>query len=157
MMVKNIRSLTVFLALCLSVSLVGGWITQTSVNDWYQTLAKPPFNPPDWVFAPTWITLYVMMALSAWRVWLRSAGSIRQLAILLFAIQLALNLAWSFIFFGAKTPGFAAIEIVALWIAIFTTLLTFSRIDRVAAWLMCPYLLWVSFATYLNVSIYLMN
>jgi benzodiazapine receptor len=97
------------------------------------------------------------MALSAWRIWLRSAGRIRQLAMLIFAIQLALNLAWSFIFFGAKSPSFASIEIVALWIAIFTTLLTFSRIDRVATWLMCPYLLWVSFAIYLNVSIYLMN
>jgi benzodiazapine receptor len=156
-MIKNIRSLIVFLALCLSVSLIGGWITQTSVNDWYQTLVKPTLNPPDWVFAPTWVTLYVMMALSAWRIWLRSAGRIRQLAMLIFAIQLALNLAWSFIFFGAKSPSFAAIEIVALWITIFISLLTFSRIDRIAVWLMIPYLLWVSFAIYLNVSIYLLN
>lgn len=156
-MIRKVGSLIIFLALCLIVSSLGGWITQTSVNDWYQNLAKPPLSPPDWVFAPTWITLYVIMAVSAWRIWLRSAGSIRQLAILVFAIKLALNLAWSFIFFGAKSPGFAAIEIVALWMAIFATLLTFWRIDRAAGWLMCPYLLWVSFAIYLNVSIFFMN
>jgi benzodiazapine receptor len=109
---NNTVPLVFFLAVCLGVSAVGGWITQTSVNDWYQTLIKPSMNPPDWVFAPTWITLYVMMAVAGWRVWLRPENSLRRMAMVAFAIQLMLNLIWSFIFFGAKSPGFAAIEIV---------------------------------------------
>ena len=143
--------------MCLGVAAVGGWITQTSVNDWYQTLIKPSMNPPDWVFAPTWITLYVMMAVAGWRVWLRPENSLRRMAMVAFAIQLMLNLIWSFIFFGAKSPGFAAIEIVLLWISILITLLLFWRIDRFAGWMMCPYVLWVSFAIYLNISIVLRN
>ena len=154
---KNTVPLVFFLTVCLGVSAVGGWITQTSVNDWYQTLAKPPMNPPDWVFAPTWITLYVMMAVAGWRVWLRPENSLRRMAMVAFAIQLMLNLIWSFIFFGAKSPGFAAIEIVLLWISILITLLLFWRIDRFAGWMMCPYVLWVSFAIYLNISIVLLN
>ena len=122
---KNTVPLVFFLTVCLGVSAVGGWITQTSVNDWYQTLAKPPMNPPDWVFAPMWITLYVMMAVAGWRVWLRSANNIRRMAMVAFAVQLMLNLIWSFIFFGAQSPGFAAIEIVLLWISILITLLMF--------------------------------
>jgi benzodiazapine receptor len=154
---KNTVPLLFFLAMCLGVAAVGGWITQTSVNDWYQTLIKPPMNPPDWVFTPTWIALYVMMAVAGWRVWLRPANSLHRMAMLAFAIQLILNLMWSFIFFGAKSPGFAAIEIVLLWISILITLLLFWRIDRFAGWIMCPYVLWVSFAIYLNISIFLRN
>lgn len=154
---KNTVPLVFFLTVCLGVSAVGGWITQTSVNDWYQTLAKPPMNPPDWVFAPTWITLYVMMAVAGWRVWLRSANNIRRMAMVAFAVQLMLNLIWSFIFFGAQSPGFAAIEIVLLWISILITLLMFWRIDGFAGWLMSPYIVWVSFAIYLNISIVLLN
>jgi benzodiazapine receptor len=154
---NNTVPLVFFLAVCLGVSAVGGWITQTSVNDWYQTLIKPSMNPPDWVFAPTWITLYVMMAVAGWRVWLRPENSLRRMAMVAFAIQLMLNLIWSFIFFGAKSPGFAAIEIVLLWISILITLLLFWRIDRFAGWMMCPYVLWVSFAIYLNISIVLLN
>jgi benzodiazapine receptor len=154
---KNTVPLVFFLTVCLGVSAVGGWITQTSVNDWYQTLAKPPMNPPDWVFAPMWITLYVMMAVAGWRVWLRSANNIRRMAMVAFAVQLMLNLIWSFIFFGAQSPGFAAIEIVLLWISILITLLMFWRIDGFAGWLMSPYIVWVSFAIYLNISIVLLN
>ena len=154
---NNTVPLVFFLAVCLGVSAVGGWITQTSLNDGYQTLIKPSMNPPDWVFAPTWITLYVMMAVAGWRVWLRPENSLRRMAMVAFAIQLMLNLIWSFIFFGAKSPGFAAIEIVLLWISILITLLLFWRIDRFAGWMMCPYVLWVSFAIYLNISIVLLN
>ncbi len=104
-----------------------------------------------------WITLYVMMAVAGWRVWLRSANNIRRMAMVAFAVQLMLNLIWSFIFFGAQSPGFAAIEIVLLWISILITLLMFWRIDGFAGWLMSPYIVWVSFAIYLNISIVLLN
>jgi translocator protein len=154
---KNTFSLVFFFLVCLGVSAVGGWVTQTSVNDWYQTLAKPPLNPPDWLFAPTWITLYVMMAIAGWRVWMRSANTLRRIALATFAVQLTLNLVWSFIFFGAKSPGFAAIEIVFLWVSILATLVIFWCVDRFAGWLMFPYLLWVSFASYLNFAIFLLN
>ena len=154
---KNTFSLVFFFLVCLGVSAVGGWVTQTSVNDWYQTLAKPPLNPPDWLFAPTWITLYVMMAIAGWRVWMRSANTLRRIALATFAVQLTLNLVWSFIFFGAKSPGFAAIEIVFLWVSILSTLVIFWCVDRFAGWLMFPYLLWVSFASYLNFAIFLLN
>jgi translocator protein len=154
---KNTFSLVFFFLVCLGVSAVGGWVTQTSVNDWYQTLAKPPLNPPDWLFAPTWITLYVMMAIAGWRVWMRSANTLRRIALATFAVQLTLNLVWSFIFFGAKSPGFAAIEIVFLWVSILATLVIFWFVDRFAGWLMFPYLLWVSFASYLNFAIFLLN
>ncbi len=157
MQLKNSVSFLVLIGICLSVSALGGWITHTSVNDWYQTLHKPPLNPPDWLFAPTWITLYVMMAIAAWRVWTRSSGQPRRKAMLAFAIQLTLNLAWSFFFFGAKSPGMAAIEIFALWFAIISSLIIFWRIDRLAGWLMCPYLFWVTFAIYLNISIFALN
>lgn len=154
---KNTFSLVFFFLVCLGVSAVGGWVTQTSVNDWYQTLAKPPLNPQDWLFAPTWITLYVMMAIAGWRVWMRSANTLRRIALATFAVQLTLNLVWSFIFFGAKSPGFAAIEIVFLWVSILATLVIFWCVDRFAGWLMFPYLLWVSFASYLNFAIFLLN
>lgn len=154
---RNSVSLIVFLSFCLCVSAVGGWITQKSVNDWYQALVKPPLTPPDWLFAPTWISLYVMIAFAGWRVWTLSRGFVRRNSMAIFAVQLLLNLVWSFIFFGSRSPGFAALEIVALWIVILATLLIFWRIDRIAGWLMVPYLLWVSFATYLNISIFLLN
>ena len=154
---RNSTSLFVLIGICLGVSAVGGWITRTSVNDWYQTLEKPLLNPPNWLFAPTWITLYIIMAVAAWRAWTRSRNHVRRRAMLAFAIQLALNLAWSFLFFGAKSPGLAAIEILALWIAVITSSITFWHIDHLAGWLMCPYLLWVSFAGYLNIAIFVLN
>ena len=154
---RNSASFLILIGICLGVSLLGGWITQTSVNDWYQTLKKPHLTPPDWLFAPTWITLYVMMAVAAWRVWTRATSHARRKAMSAFAIQLTLNLAWSVLFFGAKSPGMAAIEIFALWIAIIISLIIFWHIDRLAGWLMCPYLLWVTFASYLNVSIFVLN
>ena len=154
---RNSASFLILVGICLGVSALGSWITQASVNDWYQTLKKPLLNPPNWLFAPTWITLYVMMAVAAWRVWIRSRSRARRTAMLAFAIQLTLNLTWSFLFFGAKSPGLAAIEIFALWIAIIASLIIFWRIDRLAGWLMCPYLLWVTFASYLNISIFSLN
>ena len=108
---QNIASLGGFLALCLAVSAIGGVVTRTTVHDWYQELAKPSFTPPDWVFAPIWITLYLLMGVSVWLVWWRAENRNRRVPMTAFGVQLALNLAWSFIFFGARSIGWAAIEL----------------------------------------------
>lgn len=147
----------IFLALCLAVSALGGVATASSVGTWYQTLAKPSFNPPDWLFAPVWTTLYFMMAVAGWRVWRR--GGLREtwLALSLFGLQLLLNLTWSILFFGMRSIGAALIEIVVLLLAIIATMVVFWRRDRVAGALFIPYAGWVSFATLLNAALWRLN
>ncbi|MGW8270775.1 MAG: TspO/MBR family protein [Burkholderiales bacterium] len=149
-----------FLALCFAVAAAGGAITATSVGGWYQGLAKPWFNPPDWVFGPVWTLLYAMIALAGWRVWrLRGWGAQGRFepALLVWALQLALNLCWSFVFFGARMIGAALVEIVVLLAAIGVTLRLFARIERLAAWLLAPYAAWVAFATLLNAALWRLN
>ena len=145
------------LALCFAVAGLGGAVTAGSVGTWYQTLAKPPFNPPDWVFGPVWTTLYILMAFAAWRAWERQYFRRDSPALWLFVGQLALNLAWSYIFFGARAIGPAAAEILLLWVAIALTLRCFWRLDRWAGLLFIPYLAWVSLAIALNLSIWWLN
>lgn len=149
-----------FLALSFAVAAAGGAITATSVGSWYQGLAKPWFNPPDWVFGPVWTLLYAMIALAGWRVWrLRGWGAQGwfEPALLVWALQLALNLCWSFVFFGARMIGAALVEIVVLLAAIGVTLRLFARIERLAAWLLAPYAAWVAFATLLNAALWRLN
>lgn len=148
--VRSLMGLVFFLALCFVVSAVGGAVTATSVGDWYQTLAKAPFNPPDWVFAPVWSALFLLMAVAAWRIW-RPAGAVaarRELA--LFFVQLALNLGWSVIFFGLRAPGWALLELLFLVAAVVATTVAFWRRDRLAGALFAPYAAWVGFALALN-------
>jgi tryptophan-rich sensory protein len=123
---------------------------------WNDTLEKPSFNPPGWVFGPVWTVLYFLMAMAAWLVW-RKKGPGAKPALGLWGVQLALNLAWSWIYFGAQRPGAAVIEIVALLGAIVATMAAFLRIERVAGLLMLPYLAWVAFAAVLNWSIWRLN
>ena len=144
----------VILALCLGVSAVGGAVTASSVGSWYPTLAKPAFNPPNWIFAPVWTVLYFMMAIAAWRIWRRGGGS---RALSLFALQLALNLAWSIIFFGMHAVGAALLEIAVLLLAILATTVVFWRSDRMAGMLFVPYAAWVAFAAILNAAIWQLN
>jgi translocator protein len=139
------------LVLCLAVGAGAGFLTAQSVLTWFPTLVKPSFNPPAWVFAPVWTTLYIMMALAAWLVWLRKGS------LVLFYVQLALNFAWSLLFFGLHSPAMALVDIVVLWVAILLTLLAFWKVDRRAGWLLVPYLAWVSFAGVLNASIWWLN
>lgn len=153
---RNLLALGVFLVVCFAVSALGGAVTASSVGGWYQTLAKPSFNPPDWVFAPVWTLLYAMMAIAGWLVW-RRAGAASRAALGLFALQLVLNLGWSLIFFGAQAIGAALVEIGVLWLAILATLIAFYRIDRRAGLLLAPYLAWVSFATLLTASLWMLN
>ena len=154
---RDLLGLGAFLALCLVVSGIGGLVTATSVGGWYMTLDKPAFNPPNWIFAPVWTLLYLMMAVAGWRVWRSPATAARVNALRLFGLQLALNLLWSVVFFGFQLIGTALIEILMLLSAIVFNTLLFWRIERLAGWLFFPYVLWVSFAAVLNLSLWLLN
>lgn len=144
-----------FVILCLAAGALGGFATAQSVIEWYPTLTKPTWNPPAWVFAPVWTTLYVLMALAAWMAWRR--GPVAKSALQLFIVQLALNVAWSFIFFGAHNPGLAFAEIIVLWLAIIATARAFWRLSPPAGLLMLPYIAWVSFAAVLNFTVWRLN
>jgi translocator protein len=144
-----------FIALTLAVGFLAGQVTAPNIPGWYAHLVKPGINPPAWVFAPVWTLLYVLMAVAAWRVWLKTGW--RRAALGLWAIQLGLNFAWSFIFFGAHALLPALVELAVLWLAILATLLAFWRIDRPASWLLAPYLTWVSFAGMLNFWLWQLN
>lgn len=154
---RELLGLVGFLAACFAVSAIGGVVTATSVGSWYQELEKPAFNPPDWVFAPVWTTLYILMAIAGWRVWRCAHSAARTTALIVFAGQLSLNLAWSILFFGLQSIGGALLEIILLLAAIVVTIALFWRIDRPAAVLLLPYLLWVSYAALLNGSLWLLN
>lgn len=149
--------LAAFLAASFVVAAVGGMFTSAGMPDWYMSLEKPAFNPPSWVFGPAWTTLYIMMAVAAWLVWKRAGFGGATTALTLYFVQLALNLAWSGIFFALQSPGWALIEIVVLWLAIAATTRLFFRHSAAAGWLMVPYLAWVSFAAVLNAAIWQLN
>jgi tryptophan-rich sensory protein len=151
----NWIGLTAFLVACFAVATIGGVVTQASVDTWYPTLAKPAFTPPDRVFGPVWTVLYAMMAVAAWLVWRRIGwhGG----ALVLFFVQLALNLLWSILFFGLQLVGLALVDITVLVVLIALTTVAFWRIDRRAGLLLVPYLLWVVYASALNGAIWLMN
>jgi tryptophan-rich sensory protein len=146
-----------FLLLCFAAAAIGGRFTAMSVGDWYPTLAKPPLAPPAWVFGPVWTTLYTLMAIAAWLVWRRGGWRSQSGPLALFLVQLALNVAWSGLFFGLRSPGLAFGEIVLLWLAIAATASQFWRQSRAAALLLVPYLLWVTFAGYLNFGYWRLN
>ena len=144
--------------LCEGVGLLAAWATQTSVTTWYPTLTKPGFTPPDWLFGPVWTVLYAMMGVAAALVWQRrTEDTTSQSALVLFGVQLLLNGGWSFAFFGARSPGLGLIVIVALWGALAWTTERFFRVRAAAGWLLVPYLLWVTYAGALNLSIWLLN
>jgi len=146
-----------FIAGCAAVYAISGALTAVSVGGWYQGLAKPAFNPPDWLFAPVWGVLYAMMAVAVWRVWRLREHPGRSAALGLFAVQLLLNVGWSAVFFGLQAVGAALVEIVVLWLAIAATTAAFIRVDRGAGLMLVPYLLWVSFAAVLNAAIWRLN
>ena len=154
---RDLLGLGAFVALCAAVSVIGGAVTATSVTTWYQALEKPAFNPPDWLFPIVWTALYVMIAIAGWRVWRRAPIEVTSRALALFAAQLALNLGWSFLFFGLQQIGLALAEIVVLWLAIAANAVRFWRIDRWAAALLLPYLVWVAYAAVLNAALWLLN
>jgi len=149
--------LVVLVGLCLAVGALGGWVTADSVKTWYTTINKPSFTPPNWVFGPVWTVLYVLMGIAGWRVWCKARPDQLRVPLALFAVQLALNLAWSVVFFGAHRIGGAVVVIVGLEAAILATMVAFRRIDGLAALLLVPYALWVVFAAVLNIAVWQLN
>lgn len=150
-------SLLPFVVVCLAVAGIGALFTNSSVKTWYPQLHRPEWTPPNWIFGPVWTTLYLMMAFSAWLVWRGSNWSAARFALLLFAIQLVLNMLWSAMFFGMRRIGPAFAEILLLWMMIIATTVAFYSLSLLAAWLLIPYIAWVGLASYLNFRIWQMN
>lgn len=150
-MPKNIPKLIISLGLCLGAGILGSVFTVSAIPEWYSTLNKPSFSPPNWIFGPVWTILYILMGYSLYLVWTK-----RKIPTV-FWIQLILNAAWSIIFFGLKNPILALVDIAVLWIVIVLTIKAFYKINKLAGQLLFPYLAWVSFATILNLSIIFLN
>lgn len=157
-MPRDVYKLIISVSFCLFVGFAGSIITSPSIPTWYSTLQKPFLSPPNWIFAPVWTILYILMGIAAYLVWRQGLKKkIVRFALKLFLLQLALNFLWSVIFFGLHLPLLALGEIILLWIVIFMTMKSFSPINKNAALLLLPYLLWVSFAVLLNAGIVLLN
>ena len=149
------RPLLLFIIVTLAVGALGSVFTKPSIPTWYAALNRPGFAPPNWLFAPVWTTLYILMAVAAWRAW--KATGLKSSALIAYAIQLVLNVAWSAIFFGLHRIDLALVEIAVLWLAILATIILFWRADRIAGLLMLPYLAWTGFAGFLNYAFWSLN
>ncbi|MFA6554567.1 MAG: TspO/MBR family protein [Candidatus Paceibacterota bacterium] len=158
MKISNPLKLIIAIVVSELAGIIGTVFTSPSVTGWYSTLIKPSFNPPSWVFGPVWTTLFVLMGIAAFLIWKK--GLERRdvkIALSIFIGQLVLNTLWSIIFFGIHSPGGAFIEILFLWMAILATIISFYKISKAAAYLLIPYILWVSFAMFLNYTIWMIN
>ena len=149
--------LVFWLGLCLAVAGLGGRLTVNEIPGWYRTLVRPAIAPPNWVFGPVWTLLYALTAIAAWRAWLAAPSQMRTCGLALFLVQLALNFAWSWIFFRQHALGAALAEVLLLWSAIGATTLVFAMVAPLSAWLIAPYWAWVSFATILNAAFWRAN
>lgn len=157
-MVKKTLALIAFLFLCFFTAWTGAQVSPgIASTEWYDLLNKPDWNPPGWLFGPVWTLLYTAMAVAAWRVWLKVGFSDGKLELSAYFIQLFLNGLWSQLFFSMQNPGLAFAEIILLMAAIIYTSVLFFRVDKIAGWLMVPYILWVAFATVLNGTIWMIN
>ncbi len=155
---NNALKLAASIGVCLLAGAIGGLFTSSSIPTWYAALNKPAFNPPNWIFGPVWTLLYVLMGVSLFLVWQKGLKNKKaKTAVTIFGIQLALNVLWSILFFGLKSPILGLIEIIILWAFILLSIIKFSKISKTAAWLLLPYILWVSFAAVLNLAIFLLN
>jgi tryptophan-rich sensory protein len=151
---KKISKLIISIVICLLAGVIGS-LFNTSIKTWYAALNKPFFTPPNWLFAPAWATLFVLMGISLHLVWANKRKT--KTAFYLFAAQLILNIAWSFFFFYLQNPFFAFIELIILWLAILFTITEFHKISKTSAYLLIPYICWVTFAAVLNFSIIILN
>ncbi len=158
MKINNILKCGVFILICEAAGIIGSFFTMQSVKTWYVTLNKPLLSPPNWIFGPVWTTLYALMGIAAYLIWqkgIRKEGV--QKALSVFGAQLLLNVLWSVIFFGLHNPHGAFAIILALWASIIWTMVEFSKHSKTAAALLFPYILWVSFAGYLNYMFVVLN
>ena len=158
--------LAISIVIPLIAGAVGAFFTSESVATWFQTIEKPSFSPPNWLFGPVWTTLYVLMGISLFLVWRATSNvtnfsenirSKKLLAFVAFGTQLILNVLWSFLFFGLRSPQLAFVEIIILWISIAATIVIFSKISKLSALLLLPYGVWVTYASFLNLQIWLLN
>ena len=158
MEMAELKKLAIAIILCELAGIIGSFFTFSAIQDWYAYLDKPWFTPPGWLFGPVWTFLYLLMGISAYLVWKKGIEKKEvKLALALFGLQLVFNCAWSIIFFGLRDAYFAFVEIILLWILIALTISKFYLIDKKSAYLMLPYLAWVSFAAVLNFSVWLLN
>jgi len=157
MKVNDIAKLAVSIVLCQLAGFLGSLFTIPAIPTWYQTLNKPFFTPPNWIFSPVWISLFILIGISLFFVWRRTGHPKFKIAFIFFLIQLTLNVLWSVAFFGLKSPLLGLIDILLLWIAILLTILNFFQVSKLAGVLLIPYLGWVSFATLLNLSLWILN
>ncbi len=155
---SNNSKFLVSIILTMGIGFLGSVFTMPEIQGWYLHLNKPAWNPPNWLFAPVWSTLYLLMGIALYRVWKTDAEKdTRQWAFIIFAAQLLLNFCWSFIFFKQHQLGWAFVELIVMWLAILLTIIGFSRIDKPAAWMLVPYISWVSFAGILNYTVWQLN
>lgn len=158
MRINNFFKLVLAIVISELAGVIGSLFTFSAIPTWYAGLAKPALNPPSWLFGPVWTTLYALMGIAAFLIWKNGWEKKDVKAALgIFGLQLVLNAVWSIIFFGLKSPGWAFLEIILLWLAIAWAIVLFYKISRAAAYLLLPYILWVSFAAYLNYSIWALN
>lgn len=163
MKLNNFFKLVIAIAVSEAAGVIGSFFTISAIPTWYAGLMKPALNPPSWIFGPVWTTLFALMGISVFLIWSSYTEASEdkkkgfKIALALFGIQLVLNTLWSIIFFGLHSPGGALIEIIFLWLAILATIIAFAKISKPAAWLLVPYILWVSFASYLNFMIWILN
>ena len=156
MKMNNFLKLVICVAVSEMVGIVGSVFTVSSISTWYATLQKPLLNPPAWIFGPVWTTLYLLMGITLWLVW-KSDSQQKRMAIGVFFIQLFLNGIWTPVFFGAHSIVAALAIILLLWVTIVVTMGIFAKISKAAVWLLVPYILWVSFAAYLNFALWVLN
>jgi len=143
--------------LCQLAGSIGSLVTFSSITGWYLTLNKPFFTPPNWAFGPVWLTLYLLMGISLFIVWNKRLNKKTRPAIQIFGLQLGLNILWSIVFFGFQSISAGLVVIVLMWFAILWTMLRFWKISKPAAWLLVPYIVWVTIATALNAGVWLLN
>lgn len=154
----NLFRFVISIILTLGAGFIGSLTTRQAISTWYVTINKPPISPPNWLFAPVWTILFILMGIAFYLVWNKGISSPGvKTAIVLFLLQLVLNVVWSFLFFGLRSPMTAFIEIIPLWIAILFTIIYFFKVSPVAGYLLIPYILWVSFASILNGWIAILN
>ncbi len=153
----DILKLVASVILCQAAGFLGSLFTTPAIPTWYQTLNKPFFTPPNWIFSPVWICLFILMGLSLYFVWRRTDHPTFKIAFVFFLVQLILNILWSIVFFGLRSPLLGLVDIVLLWIAILFTIFHFFKVSKFSGVLLLPYLVWVSFATLLNFSLWILN
>ncbi|MDD5011081.1 MAG: tryptophan-rich sensory protein [Phycisphaerae bacterium] len=155
---SDIKKLIICLVVVSCVALTGSFFVSPAALDWYGSLQKPVFTPPAWLFAPVWTVLYLLMAISVFLIWRKGLNTAAgKTAVAAFIFQLVFNCLWTPIFFGLRLPLVALGDIVILWLAVFATITSFWKVSKLAAILLIPYILWISFAAVLNASIYLLN